>query len=44
MIRTKPNDKLKAAFLERVNGSNQGELNFCEVNQYKGVNQINGNW
>ena len=39
-----PKDKLKAAFLKRVNGSTQDELIFVRVNQFKGVNQKNGNW
>ena len=33
------NDKVNAALLKRVDGPTQGELSFCEVNQYKGVNQ-----
>ena len=30
VVRIIPKDKLKAAFVRRVNGSTQEELNFCE--------------
>ena len=45
LVRIRAKDKLKAGFLKRVNGSTQGELNFCEGEPvgYKGVNQKNRN-
>ena len=45
LIRIIPKNKLKTALLKRINGSTQGELNFCEGEALqRGESKNKGNW